>query len=996
MLGAVTVRADTASTDTASTGTGSTAKISGTALGGRRARVALVALALAEHPIPAERLAAIVWANDPPRTWQPALRGVIHALRTALQPIGLGEQHLITTEPAGYALSPGTQTDIALATADLRRAEDEDDPAAALILASRAQRLKGDDLLPTEDADWLRPHREAIDMLRQRAVEVVVWAAGAQHDHHRAMAAARDLLEQHPLDERAHRTMIGALDRAGDRAGAVQAYEHCRSVLAEQLGVDPSAETVAVYLGALRADTPTVGAKLPAASGAFLGREQEQRDLVRRIAQSGLITLTGRGGIGKSRLALRVATAHRALWTTVADTADDELVASHVALQLGLMVGDAEPTATLVNRLAPLGRTLLVLDGCDQVLDGVGSLVTAVIADCPSLTVLVTARSALGVDGEQVIRLDPLPPIDPGEDPLNNIQVQLLAGRVQEGGGELTLDEAVAPLVLTLCQRCAGLPLALELVAAQLTAMSPADLLDQLTTSTEQDQLTALLEHSYQLLGTDEAVVLRRCSVLGGEVSLPLVRAVVSAQDLPPLRVIRLLRELTDRGLLTVDRSGPRWRYRQDDDVQQFVTSKLPDDERRSAFGRLFGALGALLPDDARAAPTPFADAITDIAPSLRSLLAAAADGRTDRDHGLEIAFRLHRYWAATNVSEGRFWLERLLDGAAESTWTGLAKFAYGYLSYWTGDAQATLPILDEAVRQLRGAHDDYAARALIYLGGIADDLDRGADAVAYVTESVDIAERIGDANLYVGAAMGVGAVLAERGDPAAADFAIRALDSCRRNASAPQLAAAQPTAVMICWQVGAMPQARELLTEGLQLHPDGRRIARVVLLSAGAGIAFADGDFRRAISYGRTADADATSLGVERELPLIRCLLARSLLATGQHAEAADRTLSAINAARALTYSHPMALCLETASLVARDADPTDRGALLATAAALRITGDRPIPPALLDATLVAGSTDTGSALPVAEAAALAVELLQSVVETDQHAKGMVSPSAT
>ena len=238
-----------------------------------------------------------------------------------------------------------------------------------------------------------------------------------------------------------------------------------------------------------------------------------------------------------------------------------------------------------------------------------------------------------------------------------------------------------------------------------------------------------------------------------------------------------------------------------------------------------------------------------------------------------------------------------------------------------------------------------------------------------------------------------MGAVLAERGDPAAVDYAIRALDSCRRNASDAQLAAAQPTAVMICWQVGAMPQARELLAEGLLLLPDGRRIARVVLLSAGAGIALADGQIEQAIDYGRTADADATELGIERELPLIRCLLARSLLAAGQVPEAANRAGAALSAALALTYSHPLALCLETAVLVAQDADPVDRGALIATARVLRIRGDRPIPPSLRGGVAAVAA---GPPMTPTDAAALASRLLLVVAETDQHAKGTVSPSAT
>ena len=813
---------------------------SGLELGGRRARVALVALALADGPLPAERLADIVWAGEPPPTWQPALRGVIRALRTALSPIGLGDQHLITTEPSGYALVRDAETDLKNA------ARPDADPETVA-------HLKPEDLLPQEDADWLRPHREAIDQLRTRAAEAVISAATAAGDHTKATRNARDLRERRPLDERAHRLLITALDAAGDRAGAVQAYEQCRSVLAEQLGIDPSAETVAVYLKALRTETPTAGPRVPAQQGAFVGRQHEHRELEHKLHTPGVVTITGRGGVGKSRLAAKAAAGRQAIWITLT-TPDDELVAAQIALELDLKIGDRDPAAAIADHLAPLGEALLVLDGCEDVADGVASLLGQLTQACPQLTVLATSRSALGLDGEQTLRLDPLAPIDHTQDPFTNTQVQLLLHRVTEAGGRLTLEDDTTPLVLALCQRCAGLPLALELIAAQLTVISPADLLDELTDTG--DQLTAVLEHSYAPLHEDEAAVFRRLSILSGPVSLPLIRSVVSGEQLPPVRVIRILRELTDRALLTVDRQGARWRYRQDDDIQSFAAGKLSPDEQHDTFRRLAGAIQSLLPDDAKTPPNTFADAISEVSGSVRSLLAAATDGRVERERGLEIAFRLHRYWAATNVSEGIFWFARLLEQADDTPWTGLANFAYGYLSYWTGDAESAVPILDAAVRQLRGVHDDFAARALIYLGGLADDLDRGAEAVEYVKESVEIAERLGEHNLYVGAAMGVGSVLAERGDPAAADYALAALDACRRNASPEQLASALPTAVMICWQVGALPRARELLAEGLELLPDGRRIARVVLLTAGCGISLADGD---ASTGARSSGRDAT-----------------------------------------------------------------------------------------------------------------------------------------
>ena len=992
MLGAVAVWGDVARPeddgarphrDDDAPDTSAPPKVSGLALGGRRARVALVALALADHPIPAERLASIIWANDPPPTWQPALRGVIRALRTALAPIGLGDQRLITTEPAGYALARGAQTDIRTAEAALTRAESSQDPVTSLTLAQPAAALRADELLPQEDAEWLRPHRDAIDQLRARAIEVIVTAAGATDDHHRALAAARELLEQRPLDERAHRTLISALDRAGDRAGAVQAYERCRTVLAEQLGIDPSTDTVAVYLKALRTDAPSSGPRLPVATGAFVGRQDERRRLENAINDHGLVTLTGRGGIGKSRLALRVARPRQALWIPLT-AADDELVAGEVAQQLGLTVADADPTAAITDHLAPLGTALLVLDGCERTTDGVASLVTALLGGCPSLTILATSRSALGLDGERVLHLDALPPITNQQDPITNQQVQLVIQRVHEAGGSLLLDATTTPLIATLCQRCAGLPLALELVAAQLTVMSPADLLDELA-DTPGDQLTAVLHYSYGLLQPAEAAVLRRYSILGGAVSLPLIRSVVSDEEVAPIRVIRLLRELTDRGLLNVDHQGPRWRYHQDDDIQRFAAAQMTDAEQRLTFGRLFTAIRTMLPEDAKSPPGPFTAAVNEIAASVRSLLAAAADGRVDRDLGLELAFRLHRFWAGTNVSEGIFWFSRLLDGASPSAWTGLANFAYGYLSYWNGDSEGALPILDAAVQQLRGVHDDFTARALMYLGGIADDLDRGPEAVEYVKESVEIAERLGEKNLYVGTAMGVGSVLAERGDPAAAGFALAALESCRLHASPEQLASALPTAVMICWQVGAQTQARELLAEGLLLHPDGRRIARVVLLSAATGISLADGNVDQAIGYGRTADAEATAMGVERELPLIRCLLALALLRAGRAGEAADRLSAALQAAKALTYEHPLALCLETTALAYPDAP--ERGALLATAAELRRRGDRPVIPSLRDPAMSA----TDDPIPPGDAAALASRLLGLKTGTDQHAKGIL-----
>ena len=389
-----------------------------------------------------------------------------------------------------------------------------------------------------------------------------------------------------------------------------------------------------------------------------------------------------------------------------------------------------------------------------------------------------------------------------------------------------------------------------------------------------------------------------------------------------------------------------------------------------------------MLPEDARAAPAPFQDQISDMLGSVRSLFGAALDGRADAGRCLELAFRLHRYFAATNVAEGRFWLGRLLAAEPAHKWTPYANYALGYLSYWSGDTMNAVQQLRTAVDTFVGVEDSYAARALIYLAGLLDDLDRGAEAVEYVRRAIAAAAPFG-IDLQVSAAMGMGSVLAERGDPAAAGYAHDAIELCRRGGSAEQLALAMPTAAMVCWQVGAYEQCRSYIDEARPMHIEVRRIARVVLLSTAAGLALTDGDLDAAIDFGTQADLEASELGVEREVPLIRSVLARALLVQGDLAGAAGRALSAFDAAEAKAIVFPLAICLETASLVASvagTASDTDLASLLATAARLRERGDR-LPSPSLSGALDPLRANVGEASPLDldDAVRLARDLLSS-----------------
>jgi predicted ATPase/DNA-binding SARP family transcriptional activator len=943
--------------------------IAGHALGGRRARMVLVALALADGQVPAERLGRIVWGDELPPTWPVALRGVIRGLRAACAPAGGGEQQLIVTVPSGYQLADDVQTDVVTAAQEVTRAAQllrEGRYRAVVEVTEQITRIAGHQLLSGEDSDWIDPYRYRVDATALRAVLLLVEACGQLSDHHRAIETTRRVLAEHPLEESLHRALIAALDRAGDRPGAVQAYEQCRMVLGDQLGIDPSPETVGVYLTAVRGQAASAVTPVPVPTTSFIGRQPESRELTAALARPGLVTVTGPGGVGKSRLAAKVAAAVRTefdggrLWVPVAPVADDAVVASSVALTLGVALGTDDPAAAIGDYLAPLGRVLLILDGCEPVVDGAASLAAALLGRAPLLTLLTTSRVPLSVDGETVLPLAPLPAPETGGRLDRNGQVQLLADRVREAGSTLPLDDTVAPHLIALCQRCGGLPLALELVAAQLTVMPAGDLVEHLAeiSSVHEDALRSIARNSYLQLDDEEAAVFRRLAVLDGATGLPLVRQVVSGGAVKPIRVVRILRELTARSLLTVDRAGAHWRYRQDDDLRRFAGELLVEyDEEQAAYQRLGDAVRLRLPEDARTAPGAFRDEITAILGSIRSLFAAGLSRGADVGNCQEIAFRLHRYFATTSLHEGRFWLDRLLAASPSGPWAPYATYALGYLSYWSGDTELAMRELEAAVAQLDGSRDSYRARALIFLAGLLDDTDRGTEAIEHVRLSIEAAATH-DVDLQCSAAMGMGSVLAERTDRDAARYAHEAIALCRRSGSVEQLAIAMPTAAMICWQVGDLDSARRYVAEALPLNTGPARIARVVLLSAAAGVALAEGDIDAALDYGGTANREASELGVDREMPLLRAVLARAMLAQGKHADAAGHAAAALQAALAMSIESPLAVGLETAALVLHEAgiaaDPGGESFLrdlLAAAASIRHQGDRPSPVTLAPA---------------------------------------------
>ncbi|MEV6110108.1 BTAD domain-containing putative transcriptional regulator [Streptomyces sp. NPDC051940] len=588
-------------------------------LGGARLRALLTVLALTPgRTRSAEALIDEVWAaGDPPADATAALQALVGRLRKAL---GAGA---IRSDAAGYALHAAPD-DVDLYRFDTlageaRAALADGNPHKAAALADDALGLwRGPVLadLPDRTGEAARWTSRRLDAQRTRCA-----AALALGEAPRVIPELAGLVADHPLDEQLHALYLRALRDAGRTAEALAAYEAVRHGLAEQLGADPGPELralhgellsgAAVQSGGPPAAAPPRG-NLRARLTSFVGREAELDSLGAELLHHRLVTLTGPGGAGKTRLAQEAA-ARLARGTGRADgaragtdpdaavTADGVWVAelapvedpaalsaavlSALGVREAVIRGGAadalrsgDPVERLVEHCATR-RLLLVLDNCEHVIAAAAALADRLLADCPGVTILATSREPLAVPGESVRPLAPLP--DP-------VALRLLAERGAAAREGFTPDEDPEACA-ELCRRLDGLPLAIELAAARLRLLTPRQLVDRLddrfrlltsgarTLLPRQQTLRAVVDWSWDLLDTAERAVLRRLSVFAGGCDLTAAEAVCEAPDLPGPEVTELVGALVDKSLVVAEPVAGEMRYRLLETVREYARGRLAE-----------------------------------------------------------------------------------------------------------------------------------------------------------------------------------------------------------------------------------------------------------------------------------------------------------------------------------------------------------------------------------------------------------------------------------
>ena len=747
-------------------------------LGGRRQR-ALLALLLLEpgRSVPADRLADALWQGAPPKGAASTLRSYVSRLRSALGPTAA-----LTNGASGYALAvPPDQVDVglferltregqeALGRGSARRASERLSEALALWRGSPFADLGHDGVLRLE--------AERLEQLRILAVEERIEADLALGRASELVDELETLVREEPYRERLWRQLMLALYRVGRQADALAAYRRACSLLDEELGLEPSEELRRIEQAILRQEVPVVAPQekrhnLPAPMTSFVGRQAELAEIGRLLEENRLITLTGVGGAGKTRLALESAIhalddlADGVFFADLSALTDPVLVAREVADVLDIR---ERPGTSILPILADQLRDsemLLVLDNCEHLRSASAGLAHELLEACPKLRVLATSREPLGVPGEVDFSVPPLglPPAEPDvESARSSEAVSLFLARAQAAHPRLVDDEEALMSAARICRDLDGLPLAIELSAARAKVLSLDEIAERLDnrfrflvswrrlTPARHRTLKGAIDWSYELLAPEEQDLLARVSVFAGGFTLAAAASVCLDDD--DANALALIQRLTDASLVTADHREAETRYRLLETIREYAAERLEEAGDEVSLRRAHVAWFLELAE--RAAPELTGEnqaswfAILEAEhDNLRSALAYLGDSE-EPELRLRLTIALTRFWYVRGyLTEARSWLEQALETDNEQPvdLRRRALTAAGAIALLQGDYAVATAFAEQSLDAAReGGNGVYVANALSNLGAIvlaAGDHDRAG---ALLEEAVALAREVGD-----------------------------------------------------------------------------------------------------------------------------------------------------------------------------------------------------------------------------------------------------------
>ncbi|MBO3736766.1 AfsR/SARP family transcriptional regulator [Actinoplanes flavus] len=791
------------------------------AIGGPGPRAVLCRLVVsAGLTVPDDELIDAVWPSGPPPSAKVTLQGHIAALRRALEPERAAQHaRVLLRGGAGYRLvldADAVDADRFTALSERGRSElAAARPAEAAHAFEQALALwRGRPYADCVDRGFADGESMRLEQLRVDAEEGRLEAELALGDHVSVAARLAVFTREHPLREHAWTLLATALYRAGRIGDALAALRSARDVLAEELGTDPGPELEALQNAILRQDPrllavpervevapPAPGAhpgNLPAALSTLIGRSHELDLIATLIQEHRLVTLTGTGGIGKTRLAVETARRHGGddgPWLVeLAGLHDPTLVADTIAGALSI-AANGNP-AVLLDALRRR-TTLIVLDNCEQIVDGVAEFVTTLLRACPDVRVLATSREVLQVEGERRFEVPPLSAGAAGE------AVELFAQRAAavDPDGAAGLDGA-RDAVVRLCADLDNLPLAIELAAAQCAVLS----VDQLATlahdrfvvlrggprgNRRHATILATVQWSWDLLSDAEKESFTALAIFAGGFDLRAAMLVTRSTD-----VVAHLDTLTAKSMVTVVGGNPR-RYRILETLRRFAERQRTE-ERTTELRNRHAAWVGELADEA-------VDALRDArsAQWMARLSAEHANVRAALDHSrddpavsLRICAGIYWYWYRTgHTTEGlryvrpvvEHWLAADDADAAPVRLRIFTTIGLAVLSYLGGDLATVGWALTHLGRLATGADDPVAvAEALTTLAYFEAGGGHVAEAEQHAGAAVQLARDSGATRTEAEALMSLGTAHLRAGDLDRAAAALTAsIEAAERSGNA-------------------------------------------------------------------------------------------------------------------------------------------------------------------------------------------------------------------
>jgi predicted ATPase/class 3 adenylate cyclase/DNA-binding CsgD family transcriptional regulator len=549
------------------------------------------------------------------------------------------------------------------------------------------------------------------------------------------------------------------LHRLRDLARAEQVYQLCHADLPDDFG---ALRSLSAFLN-----------NLPLQISTLVGREAEIAEVRELLGRSRLLTLTGAGGCGKTRLALQVAAEvlddhpGGVWWVDLAPISDPALVASEVAATLSIRELPSQPVIdTLTTQLAER-RLLIGLDNCEHLLQACAELAATLLEACPGVVILATSRESVGVDGEQSWRVPSLqvPEAELALAALTGVEAVLLfCDRARHARPNFRLVDANAQAVATICRRLDGIPLAIELAAARVRLLTPQEIADAMrerfvlltggsrTAMPRQRTLEASVDWSHDSLSAAEQALFRRISVFAGGWTLDAVESVCAGGGLEVVEILELLASLVDKSLVQAEEQGVKTRYGMLETVRAYARQKLSDAAEAALVRNQHLDYHTRLAESAEpdlfgAGLERWLEPLTTELDNFRGALGWAVDaGRVDE--ALRLASALWLFFEARgHWREGRGHLESALAGEGAS---GLprakALVAVGHIGTIAIDWVATRRFAEEALAIGREVGDERTVgRALDLIGWALISLEPEA-AMPVLEESIAITRPLGDA----------------------------------------------------------------------------------------------------------------------------------------------------------------------------------------------------------------------------------------------------------